>query len=80
MAATWIGIILSALQQLSGINAIMFYSNTIIEKVDPENARIGTGLVGVINFIATMCSGILLKCKSIYWLTLQTLEESVCYG
>lgn len=55
--AFWIGLILPALQQLSGINAIMFYANTIFKKQTEEStARILNIIVMVTNFIFTFVS------------------------
>ena len=50
--ATFLGCTLSVLQQLSGINAVMFYSSEIFNKMG-VNARLGSGLVGFINMAST---------------------------
>jgi SP family galactose:H+ symporter-like MFS transporter len=43
---------LSILQQLSGINAVMFYSSTIMGQVG-FSANFGTAIVGLVNMVAT---------------------------
>lgn len=58
-AAFMIGCILAIFQQMTGINAVIFYSNTIFTKdktgYDNEKfAKIGTMLVGVTNWGATL--------------------------
>jgi len=50
--ATFLGCTLSVLQQLSGINAVMFYSSEIFNTIN-VNARLGSGLVGFINMAST---------------------------
>lgn len=55
--AFWIGLILPALQQLTGINAIMFYANTIFKKQTEEStARILNIIVMVTNLLFTFVS------------------------
>ena len=50
--STWVGCALAILQQMTGINFIMFYSNTLFagSSMSPQNI---TGLIGVVNFLAT---------------------------
>ena len=43
---------LSILQQLSGINAVMFYSSTIMGEVG-FRPNIGTAIVGLVNMVST---------------------------
>jgi len=47
-----------ALHELTGINAILLYSNTIISEMPDGNIspREGTYLIGIFNFIASVCS------------------------
>jgi hypothetical protein len=63
MIATYIGCILSSLQQLSGINVVMFYSSTIVKQIG-LSARFGSGLVGFFNMISTLGALFLLGSKS----------------
>lgn len=57
--ATMVGCTLSILQQLSGINAVMFYSSKIFSEIgwDP---RTGSALVGFVNMAATFVAVFLL--------------------
>jgi hypothetical protein len=57
--ATYVGCILSMFQQLSGINAVMFYSNQIFANTSIAPTT-GTALVGVVNMVSTLLSSILL--------------------
>jgi hypothetical protein len=50
------------LQQLSGINAVMFYSSKIFEKMSLD-AKLGSGLVGFINMASTFGALFLLGSK-----------------
>ena len=50
--ATFVGCALSILQQLSGINAVMFYSSTIMGKVG-FRPNLGTVIVGLVNMVST---------------------------
>ncbi|TNV79404.1 hypothetical protein FGO68_gene14650 [Halteria grandinella] len=50
--ATFVGCMLSILQQLSGINAVMFYSSAILGKFG-ISANIGTAVVGLVNMVST---------------------------
>ncbi len=60
--ATLLGCSLSILQQLSGINAVMFYSSAIFQQIG-FSARLGSGLVGFINMAATFGAVLLLGSK-----------------
>ena len=50
--ATFTGNMLSFFQQMTGINFIMFYSNTLFADVGMPSSQV-TGLVGVVNFVST---------------------------
>ena len=52
--ATGVGIILAILQQLTGINVIIFYSNTIFEEGTSLTSEFITFLVGAVNFASTL--------------------------
>jgi len=76
MWATIIGCVLSGLQQLSGINAVMFYSSTIFASsgFDP---RIATALVGIVNVVSTFAATFLLTFfgrKTLLW----TMSFAMC--
>ena len=58
--ATVIGILISFFQQISGINAIMFYSTRIFSKTGTP-ATLATSLVGVVNMVSTLASTLLLS-------------------
>lgn len=54
------------MQQLSGINAVIFYSSTIFSSGNDDGsadngAKIGTALVGVFNMVSTLVAMVLLK-------------------
>jgi sugar porter (SP) family MFS transporter len=59
--ATWVGSTLSLFQQLTGINAIMFYSNIVFKGLDISNTTV-TALIGIVNFLATLVGLGLLAC------------------
>ena len=64
--AFWIGCILSIVQQLSGINAVVFYSNDLFkgDSIGEEgemSARIGTHIFGTVNMATALMSTLLLK-------------------
>ena len=67
MMASIIGCVLSALQQLTGINAVMFYSNKIFAGLSGSSftPTMGTALVGIVNMVATLGSSVLLVCNHI---------------
>lgn len=59
--ATWFCIIFGISLQLTGINALIWYSNTILSRMqerDPNSIspRLGTILIGVTNFVASIFS------------------------
>ena len=57
--ATLVGITLSVFSQLTGINAIMFYSNMIFKGLS-LTATFVTALIGIVNFITSIIGLILL--------------------
>lgn len=57
--ATLVGCFLSVFQQLTGINAIMFYSNMLFKGLTMTNTEV-TFMIGVINFLATLVGLVLL--------------------
>ena len=59
--ATLVGISLAAFQQMTGINIIMFYSNTIFESGTSMSPNTITTLVGTVNFLATLVGMYLLS-------------------
>lgn len=67
--ATILGCSLSVLQQLSGINAVMFYSSEIFKKMN-FSPRIGSGLVGFINMASTFGAIFLLRSTIGYFLVI----------
>lgn len=52
-----VGCLLAIFQQLTGINVIMFYSNTVFKSSDPNEKGLSattiTGIVGLVNFVTT---------------------------
>lgn len=52
--ATFVGISMAAFQQFTGINVIMFYSNTIFKKGTSLSSDTITALVGSVNFVTTL--------------------------
>lgn len=59
--ATWLGCALSIGQQTTGINFIMFYSNTLFGSSLGMPAQQVTGLIGIVNFVTTFGGLILLS-------------------
>lgn len=59
--ATFVGITLAIFSQLTGINAIMFYSNKIFKGL-AISATTVTALIGILNFLATIVGLFLLYC------------------
>lgn len=57
--ATLVGCFLSVFQQLTGINAIMFYSNMLFKGLSMTNTQV-TFLIGIVNFVATLVGLVLL--------------------
>ena len=58
--ATYIGCALSFLQQLTGINVVMFYSSTILKSTGIKPTVV-TALVGFVNFVSVFPTLILFK-------------------
>ena len=79
--ATFVGCSLSILQQLSGINAVMFYSSTIMSKVG-FRPNLGTVIVGLVNMVSTFPTVWLLDRfgrKSLMW-TLSFVQAALLVG
>lgn len=55
---------LAILQQLTGINAVIFYSTSIFasgpDKVDTDKAKIGTMLIGIFNCFSSVVGAYML--------------------
>ncbi|MCC2626342.1 MAG: transporter [Burkholderiales bacterium] len=49
-----LGILLQCLQQMSGINAMMYYSGQIFEAAGFTNPAVGTVIVGLVNVLTTL--------------------------
>lgn len=49
-----LGVTLQALQQLSGINSVIYYSTEIFDKAGISNAAVATIIVGFVNMITTI--------------------------
>lgn len=58
--AGWVGLGLSAFQQLTGINAIILYSSTIFKNAGTFSANQGSAIVNSANFVATIGGVVLL--------------------
>ena len=48
------GFALNALNQLTGINVLIFYSNTIYKDLNIGNPELATFLLGFMNFLASI--------------------------
>eukprot|EP00347_Sterkiella_histriomuscorum_P013305 403365224 len=64
--ATWFCIIFGISLQLTGINALIWYSNNILQRINKETGsgispRLGTILIGVTNFIGSVVSLFIVK-------------------
>ena len=59
--ATFVGISIAAIQQMTGINVIMFYSNTIFASGTSLGPNQVSNLIGVVNFLSTFGGLILLS-------------------
>jgi MFS family permease len=73
MRALVIGILLSAFQQITGINAVIYYASKIFQMAGYTNASSATFVtigIGIINVIATLLSVWLLDRKGRRWLLL----------
>ncbi|EGD76452.1 hypothetical protein PTSG_07571 [Salpingoeca rosetta] len=55
-----IGITLQACQQLSGINAIFYYSSSIFKDANVNNGDVATAIAGVVNVVMTVVSVVLI--------------------
>lgn len=55
-----IGILLMAFQQLTGINAVMFYAKTIFEEANFQNGSLASVTVGVIQVVFTAVAAIIM--------------------
>ena len=51
-----IAIVLQCTQQLSGINAVFYYSTSILESSFPESADVITVTIGALNVVLTIVS------------------------
>lgn len=49
-----LGVALQALQQLSGINSVIYYSTEIFDKAGISNAAVATVIVGFVNMVTTI--------------------------
>ncbi|XP_069743985.1 solute carrier family 2, facilitated glucose transporter member 8 isoform X2 [Narcine bancroftii] len=56
----FIGIFLMLFQQLSGINAVMFYAETIFEQANFKNSREGSVIVGVVQVVFTAIAALIM--------------------
>ncbi|XP_067825850.1 solute carrier family 2, facilitated glucose transporter member 8 [Heptranchias perlo] len=55
-----IGIFLMLFQQLSGINAVMFYAETIFDQANFENSSEGSVIVGVVQVVFTAVAALIM--------------------
>lgn len=58
---TWITLILIIFHELTGINAILLYSNTIFKQTGLENPRNGTYLLGIAQLIGLIIAILILQ-------------------
>jgi len=58
---TWITLIIIIFHELTGINAIMLYSNTMFKKTGLENPRIGTYFLGIAGLLGLAIAVLILK-------------------
>ena len=59
--ATFIGMVMQAFTQLSGINVVLMFSSTILASIG--SARLVNGLVGGVNFACTIFAVFVIKYK-----------------
>jgi hypothetical protein len=59
--ATFVGVILSAMQQLSGINVIIFYGGNIFQDVVPGLGNLIQPLIGLMNLLPVIPAYFLIK-------------------
>lgn len=56
-AGSGVSLFIMSLHELTAINGVLLYSNTILEDIGgPITPRVGTYIIGVINFISSICS------------------------
>jgi len=55
-----IGVGLQMAQQLSGINAVFYYSTSIFQKAGVSNSSVATAIIGIINVVATIVTTFLM--------------------
>jgi len=72
-------------QQLSGMNVIMFYSNTVFSKTGSSMSAVTiTGIVGLVNFLTTFVGMYLLtkfgRQKIMFWCTVAIVLLNVMIG
>jgi SP family sugar:H+ symporter-like MFS transporter len=57
---TWVCLILIFYHEIVGINVVLAYSHRILSEIDPTgkslNPKTGTIIIGIINFVTTVCS------------------------
>ena len=57
MKGTGVALIIMALHELTAGNAILLYSNTLLAEIGgPITPRMGTYIIGIVNFIASSIS------------------------